>query len=482
MRRLPGWVWVFVAGKAVFHLATTRLEHHRDELYFISASKRLSFSYVDFQPVTPLLVRAERFVFGDSLVGLRLLPALAGAAAVLLAALIARELGGDRRAQTLAAFAALVSPLIVGMNSALNTVSLETASWMVVAFFIVRLLRTSDERWWVAIGLAVLVKFTMLAYAGAVGITVLVTPLRKHLRSKWLWVGGLLAAVLVAPSIAWQFAHGLPVVEFVSNQGTGGKILGLSGRAGYLISLVIFPGPIGLFVTIPGALWLWRNATYRALGLLHLVVLAAFFVASGKGYYASPAIAILLCAGAVAIVQRRQIVPRLLVAGLVINLLLPLPILVPLVPTSVLARSEDLAQSTELSERIGWRELAERIGEVTRDLTTDERERAIFLASNYTLPAAIEFYEDSYPVPRIAVSGHNSSYLWWPELPADHVAIAVGFERRELTRLYGHLERVGTVTNREGVHGYEWGSPIFIARDPKVTPSQLRAALKNFTA
>jgi hypothetical protein len=74
MRRLPGWVWAFAGVKVVFHLATTRLEHHRDELYFISASKRLSFSYVDFQPVTPLLVRAERSLFGSSLVGLRVIP------------------------------------------------------------------------------------------------------------------------------------------------------------------------------------------------------------------------------------------------------------------------------------------------------------------------------------------------------------------------------------------------------------------------
>jgi hypothetical protein len=87
-------VWGFAALKVAFHLATTRLEHHRDELYFIAASKRLAFSYVDFQPVTPVLVRLDRSVFDRSLVGLRLIPALAGAAMILIAALIARELGG----------------------------------------------------------------------------------------------------------------------------------------------------------------------------------------------------------------------------------------------------------------------------------------------------------------------------------------------------------------------------------------------------
>src|SRR3954467_10435678 len=102
-QRLPSGVWAFAFGKAAIVLATTRFSFHRDEFYFIEASKRLAPSYVDFQPAVPVLVRLERFVFGNSIYGLRLIPALAGAVVVLLAAMIARELGGDRRAQTFAA-------------------------------------------------------------------------------------------------------------------------------------------------------------------------------------------------------------------------------------------------------------------------------------------------------------------------------------------------------------------------------------------
>ena len=105
MRRLPGAVWAIAASRSPSISRRRGSSFHRDELYFISASKRLAFSYVDFQPVTPLLVRAVRVAFGESLVGLRLIPTLAGAAVVVLAALIARELGGDRRAQIFAAFA-----------------------------------------------------------------------------------------------------------------------------------------------------------------------------------------------------------------------------------------------------------------------------------------------------------------------------------------------------------------------------------------
>jgi hypothetical protein len=170
------------------------------------------------------------------------------------------------------------------------------------------------------------------------------------------------------------------------------------------------------------------------------------------------------------------------VLALIVNLLIPLLLLVPVLPISVL-KNEDLAQATELSERIGWREFASNIGRITRSLPAEERERTIFIGANYTLPAAVEFYADEYPVPRIAVSGHNSSYLWWPpDIPRDHVAIAVGFSQAELDRLYADVERVGTVTNREGVHGYDWGDPIFVARAPRVSSERIRREIKSFTA
>lgn len=485
-RRLPLPVWVFVGAKVAFHLATTRLEHHRDELYFISASKRLAFSFVDFQPVTPFLVRVARLVFGESLVGLRVIPALAGAVAIVLAALIAVELGSDRRGQIWAAFALLVVPLFVGMDGAVNTVSLETPAFMLVAFFVVRISRTDDQRWYIALGaaagLSLLVKFTAAAYLAGVALGILATPMRKHVRGPWLWTGAAVAAVLVAPSVVWQFANDLPVVEFVANQGGGGAVLGLRGRAGFLVSLLILPGPIALFLTIPGLRFALREKTARPLGIAVVASLVVFVVASGKGYYAAPGIAVLCVAGAIAVTAWTESARRNVAIALVLNVLVPLPLLVPLVPTSLLRESEDIAQATELSERIGWRELAQQVSDVYRSIPSDDRARTIFLGRNYTLPSVVEFYADDYDQPAIAVSGHNSSYLWWPRIPRDHIAIVVGIERDRVERAYGNVRRVGTVTNREGVRGYDWGDEIVVAREPKLTPEGLREFFKVFQA
>jgi hypothetical protein len=105
----------------------------------------------------------------------------------------------------------------------------------------------------------------------------------------------------------------------------------------------------------------------------------------------------------------------------------------------------------------------------------------VVVGRNYALSAAVEFYSDRYDLPP-AVSGHNSAYLWWPELPPDHLAVAIGFSEDSLQEVYAEVERVGTVTNRHGVRNYEWGSPIHLARGPLVSPSELREHVRIFTA
>ncbi len=487
MDRLPTPVWFFAAGKVAIHLATTRLSHHRDELYFISASKRLAFSYVDFQPVTPLLVRVDRAVFGDSLLGLRLIPALAGAAVIILAALIARELGGNRRAQILAGLAGLIVPLFVGMDTAVNTVSLETPAWMLICLLFARLLRTGDKRWWAgvgaAVGLALLVKFTVVGYLIAMGVAILVTPLRRDLRSRWLWIGAAVSAAMVAPSVIWQFQNGLPVLEFISNQGGGGKVLGLGGRLGYLISLIVLPGIVAAFLYLPGLVYLVRDKTYQALGVTHAVALLVFLVASGKGYYAAPGIAVMISAGAVWIVKRRDRYPRGVLIGIGFSLLVSLPLVVPVIPPSVLVGRPDLSDATEIGERIGWDDIARDVSRIyTTRIHKFEQPNTIFLGENYTLPSAIEYYSDEYDLPRIAVGGHNSAYLWWPEIPREHTAIVIGFDRFKMRELYGDVIRVGTVRNDEKVDNYEWGKPIWIGRAPRFAPDELRERVKTFEA
>ena len=87
---------LYLAGvKLLFHLlAAGRYGIFRDELYYLACGEHLDWGYVDQPPLIALIAWIARHLFGDWLVGLRFLPALAGAATVWLTGKLARELGG----------------------------------------------------------------------------------------------------------------------------------------------------------------------------------------------------------------------------------------------------------------------------------------------------------------------------------------------------------------------------------------------------
>src|SRR5437588_11147041 len=152
MRNLYGQgyaIALLVAAKVGITMAVgDRYGWHREELYYLASSRHLSLGYVDYPPITPLLARIDQTIFPGSLPGLRLLTVLAGAAVILIAALIARELGGSRVAQALAGLAVLISPLFVGTNILFQTVSFDQLIWAAACLIFVRLLRGADRRQW----------------------------------------------------------------------------------------------------------------------------------------------------------------------------------------------------------------------------------------------------------------------------------------------------------------------------------------------
>ena len=96
---------------------------------------------MDQPPLIALVAWLVRAVLGQSLAAIRLLPALAGVAEVLLTALIARELGGKRFAQALAALSVLVAPGILGIDGLLTMNAFEPLFWTGCAY-----LRSASSR------------------------------------------------------------------------------------------------------------------------------------------------------------------------------------------------------------------------------------------------------------------------------------------------------------------------------------------------
>src|SRR5208282_2592773 len=92
-------------------------------------------------------------LFGVSLPGLRVWPALAAWATVVVSGLTAREFGGGRRAQLLAAIATATMPALLAIDHLFGPTAFDVLAWAGLALIVTRIGRTGDCRWWLAGGL-----------------------------------------------------------------------------------------------------------------------------------------------------------------------------------------------------------------------------------------------------------------------------------------------------------------------------------------
>src|SRR5262249_59181821 len=186
--------WLPVVGLAAVKLAVPlvfagRYGWHGDELYYLASGRHLELGYVDYPPVPPAIARLVQVVAPDSVVALRFPGILAGALVVVLAALIARELGGGRRAQVLAALTVVISPVFLGGNFIFSTVDFDQLVWALLLWLVARVLAGRDPRLWLLAGLVLGVgletKYTVAALAVALSPGLLFPPAPPPPPPRW---------------------------------------------------------------------------------------------------------------------------------------------------------------------------------------------------------------------------------------------------------------------------------------------------------
>ena len=476
--------------KLLVHLATGwRYGYHRDEMYYVIGGRHLEWGYVDHPPFTPLLARMATTVFGESLLGLRFFSALAGAIVVVLAALLARELGGGRFARGLAALAVLASPMYLGANGMFQTVSFDQLWWVLGTLLVVRLLRTEDPRLWLPLGMVVGVglqtKHTMALFGAALAVGLLLTPQRAWLRTRWPWLAAALAFGIVLPHLLWQVANDWPTLGFLRN--SNADVQEETGRLGFVLWQALLIGPLALPIMGLGIRRLFAadGGRYRALGWLCAAVFGALLVLGGKPYYVGPLYPLLLAAGAVGVerLSRRSPRPWLRPAAgalLAVNGLLPLPILVPLLPQDTMVDLKLFDFNADLAEMVGWPEMVQQVAAVHRGLPEAERTGAAIFAGSYGEAAAIDVLGEAHDLPP-AISGHNSYWLWGPGAAADaRVVVAVRVRPETLSALFRDCRPAGTITNAAGVDNESLGVPIHVCREPVRPLSELWPELKRY--
>ncbi|HEX6419706.1 MAG TPA: glycosyltransferase family 39 protein [Acidimicrobiales bacterium] len=478
---------VIAGGVLALHLVVAgRYGFHRDELYHLAAGRHPGLGYVDHPPVVPLLARAITGLVGEHLWALRAVAGAAHAAVVVVAASIARELGGDRRAVILAALATATMPLYLAAGSLFQTVVLDQLWWAVVVLLVVHLLKGADPRWWLGVGavagVGLQTKWTIavLGIGLAAGL-VAVPPAHRHLRTPWLWAGAAVALVLWLPNLAWQAANDWPALEFTRNNNA--QVRDEEGPVGFVLLQVALVGPLAVPLMGAGLVWLWRDVRWRVLAVASATVALLLLVVGGKAYYLGPLYALGAAAGAVAaapwLSARRQRWRRA-VGALAANGLIPLAVVVPVAPVDVYA---DVLHGVndELGEQVGWPEMVDMVAAVVDVLPADERADVRVITASYGEAAAIDLYGPSRGLPRgTALSAHNSYADWWPDGEPAGTFVTVRYRPSALAPYCDVLGPVAVVETIGGVANEMAGTPVLVCRHLRVPPDELREALRHY--
>jgi hypothetical protein len=459
-------------------LVAGRYGYFRDELYYLAAGRHPAAGYVEFPPFVAALAALVARVAPGSLVALHVPPALAAAGLVLLTGLLARELGGGRFAQGLAGLASLAN-IGYRVTGALFSMDVwDQLWWTLAAYLVIRLLARGRPRLWLLVGavagLGLLTKLTMLLFGLGLAAGLLLSPARAHLRARWVWLGGLVAAAGLVPYALWNAAHGWPTPAFWGHYGT--KVAGGSAPD-FLLQQVITMNPLTLPLWLAGLWWLlWAPAgrPYRALGWAYLVLLALLAAVHAKSYFLAPAYTWLYAAGALVAEGATRARPwrrarPLYAAVLLLSGLLFAPFALPILPPATTARyygglaGGGLPQW--LGDRLGWDELTAAVAGVRDGLPPDERAAACVLTANYGEAGAIDLLGPARGLPP-AISGHNNYWLWGPGACSGQVVIAVGVPPGELAALFDAVTPAGAVPCTACMPE-ERGAPLTVCRQPR---------------
>jgi len=471
-----------IAGAmALVHILTNgRYGFHRDELQTLSDALHMEWGFVAYPPFTPFIERIGMGLFGHSLIGLRMFSVIAQSAAIFVSGLMASELGGGRLAQIAAALAVALAPLSMFEGTEFQYSSFDYLWWVLIAYFVIRLLKSEDRRWCVAIGATIgvgfMTKYTMGFYVTGITGGLILTRARRFLGSKWFWIGIAVAFFICLPNVIWQWRHdfiSLHFLQHIHKRDVGeGRAEGFFSRQ-FWVDSNLFTAP----VWIAGLIAYFLNRRYRMLGCMYVIPFVLFAVSKGRDYYLAGAYPMLLAMGAVAGEQWISGLSRgwrwtvegvyftgVGVCGLALGLVL--------IPFANSGRLKEFAlkNNGDLREEIGWEELVREVARVRDSLPAEQRANFGVVVGNYGEAGAVEILGQAYGLPR-PISVTNSGWYRGYPTPQPTTLIVVGWSQKDMDEGFTGCRVAGHNGNSLGVRNEESRDhpEIFVCGGPKLS-------------
>lgn len=496
-------VYLALVTVAAHLLVGNNYGYFRDELYYITDGQHLAFGYVDQPALIGWLAWLLNVLAGDGLFAIHVLPALAAGAIVVVAGLFARELGGGRWVRLFAGLASMVTAVFMATGSIFSMDVLDALWWTVGALLLARMVTHAEERprlwllFGLVMGIGLLTKLTVLFFGLAVVVGLLLTPLRGEFRTRWPWLGGLIAFIFLLPYAVWNAANGWPTWEFWHHYG------GLSGGGpvGFLANQLLAMNPLNVPLGVLGLYWYFGTEPgrrFRALGWVYVVLYVVFTLINAKSYFLAPAYPIVLGAGAMQLarIARRARWRWLGVAYPVVLVLMGIylaPLAMPILPPATFvanysyltgAGNGSAGQSNAgafpqyLGDRFGWDTMTASVARVYDSLPVAERTQACIFTQNYGEASAINVLGTRYHLPPV-ISGNNNYYLWGPGTCTGRVLITVNQTQQDDQMVYASVQRAGTITCQYCM-STENDVPIYVCTQPRAAAGAIWRGTKHF--
>jgi hypothetical protein len=421
----------------LYAVAGSHYGYFRDELYYLACGEHPAWGYVDQPPLIGWIAWVLEHTIGTSIWAVRLLPALSGAATVFFAGLLAREFGGRRWSMFLTSLAALMGPMALALSHIFTMNAFDPLLWTALALLVVRIVKTGNERLWipagVLVGITILNKYAILFWLSGLAVGMVLTPLRRSFRQRWLWIGAALATAGALPNFLWEWRNRFPFLELMRNVRRSGRDVSLSPLL-YLKAQAEMLGYVSAILVLFALLFFLSRSgqRYRAIGWAYLVFLAEMLVLRGKMYYVAPVYPMIFAAGAVWFERVTEggrwawARPALAsVVFLVSGILLPTAFPLLSVP-AFLAYERTMGVHQQKFEHqlqgelpqlyadmFGWPEMVQTVAAYYRTLSPEEQQRTAIFGSNFGDAGAIDHFGPQYGLPK-AIGDHQTYWLWGP--------------------------------------------------------------------